>query len=262
MPRANWMKSLTDMGEKPDHSTASDLPTFAPLYRQIRALILRSLKESEWRPGEMIPSETELAARFGVSQGTARRAIDELAAENVLVRRQGRGTFVASHLERSNQFRFLKLRADHMEREPFEGKVIECRRLRPPALVARQLQLRPGEAAILTRRVLHFAGIPTVLDEIWLPAERFKGFSADGFESYQGLLYGYLEAEFGTRMLGAEERLKAVAAGPEQAEPLGVDVGAPLLQIERISFTYDEQPVEVRRGFYVTERYHYFSQLG
>ena len=243
-------------------SPGSDVPTFAPLYRQIRALILRSLKEGEWRPGDMIPSETELATRFGVSQGTARRAIDELAAENVLVRRQGRGTFVASHLQRVNQFRFLKLRPDSGDLESFSGKVIECRRTRPPVQLARQLRLRPGEAAILTRRVLQFGPEDTVLDEIWLPAERFKGFSAEGFESYQGLLYGYLEAEFGVQMLRAEERLKAVLAQPEQAEPLGISVGDPLLQVERVSFTYDEQPVEVRRGFYVTVRHHYFNVLG
>lgn len=238
------------------------VPTFAPLYRQIRALILRSLKDGEWKPGDMIPSETELAVRFGVSQGTARRAIDELAAENVLVRRQGRGTFVASHLQRVNQFRFLKLRPDDGDLEALGGKVLECRRTRPTAAMARQLRLRPGEAVILTRRVLRFGDKATVLDEIWLPAERFKGFSAEGFESYQGLLYGYLEAEFGVQMLRAEERLKAVLAQSEQAELLGVEVGTPLLQVDRVSFTYEEQPVEVRRGYYVTASHHYFNHLG
>src|SRR5690606_14614683 len=93
-------------------ASAGEGPTFAPLYRQIQALLLRSLQEGEWKPGEAIPSETELAARFRVSQGTVRKAIDELAAGNLLVRRQGRGTFVASHLEVRTQFRFLRIRAD------------------------------------------------------------------------------------------------------------------------------------------------------
>ena len=256
------MSNQAQTGDDPSGQTGSELPTFAPLYRQIRALILRSLKEGEWKPGDMIPSETELAARFGVSQGTARRAIDELAAENVLVRRQGRGTFVASHLQRVNQFRFLKLRPDDGKLEPFGGKVLECRRTRPPAQLARQLRLRPGEAAIFTRRVLQLGGADAILDEIWLPAERFRGFSAEGFESYQGLLYGYLEGEFGVQMLRAEERLRAVLAQAEQAAALGVEVGTPLLQVERVSFTYDEQPVEVRRGYYLTADYHYYNELG
>ncbi len=72
-------------------------PAFSPLYQQIKALITRSLQSGEWRPGEAIPSEMELAARYRVSQGTVRKAIDELAVENRVVRRQGKGTFVATH---------------------------------------------------------------------------------------------------------------------------------------------------------------------
>ncbi|MFP5407449.1 MAG: GntR family transcriptional regulator, partial [Gammaproteobacteria bacterium] len=96
----------------------SPTPTFAPLYRQIQALLTRSLQEGEWKPGEAIPSEPELATRFGVSQGTVRKAIDELAAAHVVVRRQGRGTFVASHHEVRTQFRFLRIRPD----EPAPGE--------------------------------------------------------------------------------------------------------------------------------------------
>ena len=74
-------------------------PSFSPLYQQIKGLIVRGLEGGEWKPGESIPSEIELAARFKVSQGAVRKAIDELSAENLLVRRQGKGTFVATHAE-------------------------------------------------------------------------------------------------------------------------------------------------------------------
>jgi GntR family transcriptional regulator len=84
-------------------------PTFSPLYRQIKEFMIRSLEAGEWRPGDSIPSEGELAARFNVSQGTVRKAIDEMAAENLLVRRQGKGTFVASHDDPRSFFRFLRL---------------------------------------------------------------------------------------------------------------------------------------------------------
>jgi GntR family transcriptional regulator len=87
---------------------ASTSPTFSPLYRQIKSLILQSLEGGEWRPGDAIPSEMELAVRFGVSQGTVRKAIDELAAENLLLRRQGKGTYVASHNDPRAFFRFLR----------------------------------------------------------------------------------------------------------------------------------------------------------
>src|SRR5213080_4406395 len=89
-----------------------DAPAFSPLYQQIKTLITRSLEAGEWRPGEAIPSEMELAARFKVSQGTVRKAIDELASEHILMRRQGKGTYVASHNEPSYQYRFLRVTPD------------------------------------------------------------------------------------------------------------------------------------------------------
>ena len=94
----------------------SAAPSFRPLYEQIKVLLTNSLVAGEWRPGEAIPSEMDLAARYHVSQGTVRKAIDALAAENIVVRRQGRGTFVASHAEPSWQYRFLRLRPDSGER--------------------------------------------------------------------------------------------------------------------------------------------------
>src|SRR4051812_33163655 len=96
---------------------APQQPSFSPLYQQIKALLLQSLEAAEWKPGEAIPSEMDLAARFRVSQGTVRKAIDELASENLLVRRQGKGTFVSTHAEQHVQYRFLKLVPDSGERD-------------------------------------------------------------------------------------------------------------------------------------------------
>ena len=95
-----------------DYAFAAATPAFSPLYQQIKGLILQSLQSGEWKPGEAIPSEMELAARYRVSQGTVRKAIDELTGENLVVRRQGKGTFVATHAEQHVQFRFLKLVPD------------------------------------------------------------------------------------------------------------------------------------------------------
>ena len=115
-------------------------PAFSPLYQQIKTLMTRSLRIGEWRPGEAIPSEMELAARFKVSQGTVRKAIDELAADNLLVRRQGKGTFVSTHAEQHVQYRFLRLMPDSGDLQsegPAERVIIDCKRLRASADVAR-----------------------------------------------------------------------------------------------------------------------------
>src|SRR5471032_1080350 len=132
---------------------ASASPTFSPLYQQIKALIMHSLQSGEWKPGELIPSEVELAARFKVSQGTVRKAIDELAAENLVVRRQGKGTFVATHHEEHAHFRFLRLMPDVGEVHSPDNNIIEVKRLRAPADIARLLDIKSGDSVIFIKRV-------------------------------------------------------------------------------------------------------------
>jgi GntR family transcriptional regulator len=237
-------------------------PTFSPLYRQIKNLITRSLQNGEWRPGDAIPSELELASRFQVSQGTVRKAVDELAAENLLLRRQGKGTFVATHSEPRSQFRFLRLSPDAGEQEYPASKLLECRRGRASAEAARVLELKTGDPVVILRRLLIFGGAPTVIDEIWLPGTLFRRLTAAIFDEYKGSLYKLFETEFDVRMIRAEEKIRAVAASAGDAELLGVDTGFPLLSVERVSFTYGDKPVEWRRGLYLTAEHFYRNDLG
>jgi GntR family transcriptional regulator len=249
-------------------SPGSDAPSFSPLYRQIAGLITRSLQAGEWKPGEAIPSEQELAVRYKVSQGTVRKAIEDLSASNLLVRRQGKGTFVATHAEERTQFRFLRLTPDGDdakaggEREALARRFLDCRRQRAPAEVARALGLRGSDAALQVRRLLYFRGRPVVLDDIWLPAALFKGLTSQRLSAYQGPMYALFEAEFGVRMIRAEEQIRAVAADPATAALLEVEPGAALLSVVRVSFTYGDRPVELRRGQYDTRMHHYRNQLG
>ncbi len=236
-------------------------PAFSPLYQQIKALITRSLQGGEWKPGEAIPSEMELAARFKVSQGTVRKAIDALADENLLVRRQGKGTFVATHAEEKIQYRFLRLTPDSGQAGGVRRRFIDCRRVRAPADVARALELKAGDTAVQVRRVLHFNGLPVVLDDIWLHGALFKGLTAERLSEYQGPMYGLFETEFGVRMIRAEEQLRAVAADAAAAELLQIAPGAPLLSVERLSRTYGDKPVELRRGLYNTQAHYYRNEL-
>ena len=243
---------------------AADRPrdaVFLPLYKQIKSLLVQQLQQGEWKPGEPIPSEMDLAARFQVSQGTVRKAVDEMAAENLLVRRQGKGTFVATHQEPRAQFRFLRLVPDHGESVPTQSTFLDCRRIKAPADVAQKLALRSGDSVIYLRRLLSVGGTPLVLDDIWLPASLFRGLTPERLAEYRGPLYGLFESEFGTRMIRADERIRAVAAAPDVAAVLSVAPGAPLLLVDRVSYTYRDQPVEVRRGFCVTTEHHYHNEL-
>ncbi|MCX8004994.1 MAG: GntR family transcriptional regulator [Burkholderiaceae bacterium] len=254
MPNA----SLRQKTAEPEARRAA---VFTPLYKQIKQMLVQDLDRGAWKPGELIPSELELAARFQVSQGTVRKAIDELAAENLLVRRQGKGTFVATHQEPRAQFRFLRIVPDEGEPRPATSRFLECRRLRAPAEVARQLELKTGDAVVYIRRLLLFEHKPLIVDDIWLPGGTFRGLTAERLADYHGPLYGLFESEFGTRMIRAAERLRARGAEPDIAALLGVAPGTPLLLVDRVSFTYGDRPVEVRRGHCLTERHHYRNTL-
>jgi GntR family transcriptional regulator len=236
-------------------------PAFSPLYQQIKELLTRSLQGGEWKPGEAIPSEIELAARFRVSQGTVRKAVDELATENLLVRRQGKGTFVATHAEEQTQYRFLRLQPDDGAASGLQRRLLECRRLRAPADVARALGLKSGDPVVWVRRMLLSGTTPVVLDDIYLHGVLFKGLSAERMSGYKGPMYRLFEVEFGVHMVRAEEKIRAVAADAAHAALLQVAPGAPLLSVDRLSRTYGDKAVELRRGLYRTEHHHYRNEL-
>ena len=246
-------------GTEGDADTAA--PAFSPLYQQIKGLLMRSLTLGEWKAGEALPAETELAQRFKVSQGTVRKALDALTADGLLVRRQGKGTFVATHSEAQVQYRFLRLMPDHGPREAMQRRFLDFRRLRAPADIARALALKAGDGVLQLRRLLLAGDTPVVLDDIWLNARLFKGLTAERLQAYRGPMYGLFEAEFGVQMIRAEEKIRAVAAGEAEAALLGAAAGSPLLLVERRSFTYADRPVELRRGLYRTEAHYYRNEL-
>ena len=240
---------------------AQESPTFTPLYRQIKSLILQGLENGEWRPGEAIPSEMELASRFSVSQGTVRKAIDEMAADNLLVRRQGKGTYVASHTDPRASFRFLRLMPMSGEPAHSQSEPLECWRAKAGQEVSRILHMELGAPTIILRRLLKFSGRPVVVDEIYLPGEDFQGLTLEMLQDYHGSLYSLFETRFGVRMIRAEEKVRAVAADRASAELLKVREGSPLLSVERVAYTYGERPVEWRRGLYSTSEHYYLNEL-
>jgi GntR family transcriptional regulator len=245
------------------HLSEVNLPiaSFSPLYEQIKVMILASLQAAEWLPGAAIPSEMELAARYAVSQGTVRKAIDELAAQNLLVRRQGKGTFVATHQEDDWQYRFLRLAPDSGEKFHLTNQFLACLKTKASAYIANLLKLKAGDPIIHIDRVQSFAGKPIVFEEIWLPGGRFKGLDVDALNAWNGPVYAFYESHYATHMVRAEEKIKAVAANELLAGHLHLPIGAPLLSVERISFTYGNKPVEIRHARYDTSEQHYENKL-
>ncbi|TFW69748.1 GntR family transcriptional regulator [Methylotenera oryzisoli] len=236
-------------------------PSYRPLYDQIKVLITQGLIGGEWKPGDVIPSEVELAARYKVSQGTVRKAIDSLSAENILIRRQGKGTFVATHSEEVTKLRFLRLTAIDGKKELLQNELISCVKSKADAYIAKILEIKAGAATIEVKRLLTFSGRPLIYDHLIVPAVPFKGLNSNKVEECNGSMYSMYESQFGVRMIRAEERLKAVAANQEVAKALGLKEGYPLLSIERVSFTYGDKPMEWRLGLCLTDDHHYMSEL-
>ncbi len=237
-------------------------PTFSPLYRQIKDFLIRSLEEGEWGPGDAIPSEGELASRFSVSQGTVRKAIDEMASENLLVRRQGKGTFVSTHTDPRSFYRFLRLVPDDGEATHAISDPFFCAAIEATPEVAEALGLQIGAKVIHVKRVLRFSGEPVVFDQIYLVADLFEGLTLEGLRGGERSLYSLFESDFDVRMISAEEHLRAVPADAQSSELIGVPLGEPLLLVERTAYTYGNKAVEWRLGLYCTRRHYYRNVLG
>jgi GntR family transcriptional regulator len=236
-------------------------PSYRPLYDQIKVLITQSLIAGEWRPGDIIPSELELAGIYKVSQGTVRKAIDSLASENILIRRQGKGTYVATHDAEVNKLRFLRLNADSGQKETLKNDFISCKKSKANAYVAKILETKASASTMEVKRLLSFSGRPLIYDHLIIPAAPFKGLNSTSIMNSNGSMYSMYESQFGIRMIRAEERLKAIGADKEVAEVLGLKVGMPLLSIERVSYTYGDKPMEWRLGICLTDDHHYLSEL-
>ena len=232
-----------------------------PLYAQVKKRITESLVRGEWTPGQVIPSEIELAHIYDVSQGTVRKAIDELTAESILIRRQGKGTFVATHNEENVQLRFLRLTSSVGIKEKLDNQLVSFSKEKASNQLAKTLNINSAATVISLKRVLTFNDKPLILDVIKIPAASFRGLTAERVVEKKGSMYRMYETDFGIRMLHADEKIKAVSANYEAASLLGVKEHSPLLSVERVSFTYDDQPIEWRLGLCITDNHYYRAEL-
>lgn len=230
---------------------------YKPLYARIRDRLVASLVDGRWPPGMLIPSEIELARQLGVSQGTVRKALDVMASENLLVRRQGRGTFVAVPEEGHQQFQFFRLLPDDGERVLPESKVVGRRTAKATVVEAKALGVEPGSQLWTVERVRFLGDAPVLVETIVLPAERFPGF--DELDELPNNVYGLYAELWNVTIVAASERLKAIAAEDRDAELVGCNLGDPLIQIERVGIDLENTPTEFRVSRCNTRNAHYAS---
>lgn len=232
-----------------------------PLYKEVKNRLMRGLVAGEWTAGQPIPSEWQLAGRYGVSVGTVRRAVDELVAEQIVQRRQGSGTYVAAHTEDRQLYYFFHIVGKDEGREPPTHELLSFRSARADAEIASRLKIDRGDRVYRIQNVLKLSGRPVVLDEITLPAASFPDLTRALFAARAGTIYGLYQARYGINVVRISERLSAARASARQAAALAIRAGDPALVIQRVAYTYHDTPVEYRASCVNTARHEYLSDL-
>ena len=254
------------LGGASRHSQLDDLDVIfgamSHLYEQVRAQLIEGISAGRWGAGEPIPTETQLARRFGVAIGTVRKAVDSLVAEQALVRRQGKGTYVTAHDGSRLLFHFFHIVAREGAKTYPEVRTVEFRRGRADTASAAALAIAPLEKVIRIRNVLSLDGAPVIVDDITLPAELYRGLTEKIFRARDNTIYHLYQSRYGINVLRTDERLRAVLAPRDVAQQLEVSVGAPLLEIRRVALTFRDRPVELRLSRVNTARHDYHNTLG
>ncbi len=242
-------------------SLAAGNLTLNPLYKEVLARITRSLAEGEWKPGEALPSEPKLAERYDVSIGTLRKAIDELVAARVLLRQQGRGTFVTTHNQsRALYYFFHIVDRDGVKRYP-RSRLAAFQQGRASAEIAEHLGIDTGAEVFKITNVLSLDDAAVIVDDIVIPRALFRGLNRAMFENRESTIYGLYQSRFQINVVHAVERLRARAATSRVADLLAIPVGSPVLEIQRVAYTYDDRPVEVRTSRVNTSNHDYLHDL-
>lgn len=231
-----------------------------PLYARVRAALVGRLIEGQWKPGQGIPSEHALAAELGVSQGTVRKALDDMTASGLLVRRQGKGTFVAEAEDQAMLFRFYRLTADAGTGETDFPRSTYLSREIGDATVEEREQLNIDPAAVLRFTRLRWQEeTPLLWERLVLPQTCFEGL--DETQTLPNNVYQFYGSQFGIIVARVTEKLKAVLADETVAAHLKITPGTPLLRIDRQAIALDETVVEWRRSLVRCDTHHYRNVL-
>jgi GntR family transcriptional regulator len=240
---------------------AADKSGSLPLYQKVREQLKQQIERGFWKPGDMLPTEPELGEQFGVSAGTVKQALLSLARDGLIIRRAGKGTFVA-RLDGSRSFsRFFRFRdAPSGENLDPSIRVVEVRVLRAaPRAVTEKLQVAHDQPVIFLRRMLIQDDVPICLYDSHLPCDLVP--NLENVPLDQDRLYLALEKHFGIHVVNADEVLRADAVQGADAKLLNLPAGAPVILIDRTAFTHGGRIIELRRTVGRSDRFVYRISL-
>ncbi|MAE03980.1 MAG: GntR family transcriptional regulator [Porticoccaceae bacterium] len=232
---------------------------FQPLYKQVYDLLTTRLVEGYWKPSQLLPSEMVLAEELGVSQGTVRKALNQMVAEKMLQRQQGKGTFVAEHTQESDLFRFFRLREPHGEILIPETVVLGSSRRTVSEDEAKKLSLDANALVVELTRVRSIHNKPAIIEKVIQPLSVFP--DIDKNTDLPNALYILYQEKYGITVMSVNDEIRAVEIPDAYAQHLDLAKGSPVLMIERSSVNIDGRVVELSTAYCSSENFVYSVQL-
>jgi len=233
-----------------------------PVYFKVQTDIRQEIENGRWKPGACVPTEKQLAETYRCSIGTVKKALLNLIHEGYLYRHQGKGTFVAGGTLRSEGLRYYRTQKDFLDQDhDFSIKFLTLKKIDGIEPYNRYLKLRSNQGLYELRRHIIIDAQPRIYTISYLPRELFKDldeFPRSRFEKMA--LYLALEKSHGVPNIFNQELIGAVRATEEIAGMLDVEVGAPILFIEMLAYTYKERPYEYRRAYCLTDQIKVFRE--
>lgn len=232
---------------------------FQPLYKQVYDLLTARLVEGYWKPSQLLPSEMVLAEELGVSQGTVRKALNQMVAEKMLQRQQGKGTFVAEHTQESDLFRFFRLREPHGEILIPETVVLGSSRRTVSEDEAKKLNLDVNALVVELTRVRSIHNKPAIIEKVIQPLSVFP--DIDKNTNLPNALYILYQEKYGITVMSVNDEIRAVEIPDAYAQHLDLAKGSPVLMIERSSVNIDGRVIELSTAYCSSENFVYSVQL-
>ena len=232
-----------------------------PRYQRLRDQLAEQISANHWAVGQAIPTEAALAAEYGLSIGTVRKAIDQLVSESLLERQQGRGTFVRRPQFQSSLFRFFRFKDANGDRQVPESRILSRDALPAPLEVGQALALEPDAPVIRLLRLRLLDAQPLLVEEIWLPQELFAALLEHDLNAVGPLLYPVFESLCGQVIAAADETLTAESVSEVHARLLRVAPGSPVVMIERLARNIAGQPLEWRRSWGHASHFRYSVEI-
>jgi len=231
------------------------------LHARLRDQLAARLAAGEWPPGTALPAESKLAAEYGVSLQTMRRAISHLEQEGLVDRQHGRGTFSRPAKGADSLLRFFRVTDAQAGNEAIlpESRILSSTRVPLPADAARRLRRQPGEEALCLSRLRSWNGAAILYETIHLPLPEAAPLLDLQPEDYGALLYPLLKERCGLLVARAEDEITVTKADAHAASMLQIRQGEPVIVAERIAYDAGGRAVEARLALGRADRFRYHA---